>query len=351
MVLFRCEGSSEIGLGHVFRCLALAEELKTSHHLSVAFAMQRDSVGAQLVEEKGWSVAPMPSLSSGESHDIAIQRVIRQRQSDVLVIDCREVLSRNTLRALKSSGVLIVTIDDPTDQRIEADMTFHPPVSQVDQLDWDEFSGDRYIGWDWVVLRRSFGKPTLTLRKDVPVVLIMMGGSDPHGWTIRAMEALDTLNEEFEPQVILGPSFTHMARVNRFLAQSRRTFRVHQHVNNVVPLMAQADVAIASFGMTAYELAALGVPSIYLCLTTDHEESAQVFVQNDFGVSAGMGSAVPQEKIAMLVGDLLDNKDRREKMGSRAKQAIDGKGAERIAEVLASELQRRGVQVSLAGQC
>ena len=40
---------------------------------------------------------------------------------------------------------------------------------------------------------------------------------------------------------------------------------------------ASADLAVASFGVTAYELAAVGVPAVYLCLTDDHAESAEAF--------------------------------------------------------------------------
>ena len=52
--------------------------------------------------------------------------------------------------------------------------------------------------------------------------------------------------------------------------------------------MSQADFAFISFGQTAYELAALKVPSLYFSINKDHEDSAQLFVQERLGKSMGI---------------------------------------------------------------
>ena len=45
-------------------------------------------------------------------------------------------------------------------------------------------------------------------------------------------------------------------------------------------LMKKSDLAICSFGITAYELAALNIPSLHVCLNTDHINSSALFVDN-----------------------------------------------------------------------
>jgi spore coat polysaccharide biosynthesis protein SpsF len=42
---------------------------------------------------------------------------------------------------------------------------------------------------------------------------------------------------------------------------------------------------LAAFGVTAYELAAFGVPAIYLSLTQDHALSASAFEQDGMGLA------------------------------------------------------------------
>ena len=41
--LFRCDGDGQLGLGHIYRCLALADELRDGHGYGVSFAM--DQIG------------------------------------------------------------------------------------------------------------------------------------------------------------------------------------------------------------------------------------------------------------------------------------------------------------------
>ena len=45
-ILFRCEASPEIGMGHLIRCLALAEELQKTPGFQVSFAVNFDATGA-----------------------------------------------------------------------------------------------------------------------------------------------------------------------------------------------------------------------------------------------------------------------------------------------------------------
>ena len=55
-ILIRCDGSAEVGLGHVVRCLALADELKENHNCRVTFAMKQGPVGYEIVRKKGYKV-------------------------------------------------------------------------------------------------------------------------------------------------------------------------------------------------------------------------------------------------------------------------------------------------------
>jgi spore coat polysaccharide biosynthesis protein SpsF len=100
-------------------------------------------------------------------------------------------------------------------------------------------------------------------------------------------------------------------------------------------------MAIAAFGVTAYELAAYGVPALYLCLTADHAASASAFEDAGIGVSLGVENAIEDFDIASAAWALLNDPARRREMHAAGLMTIDGEGAARIAADLAASLKQR----------
>jgi len=340
-VVFRCDGDVRLGLGHIYRCLALADELREVHGCGVSFAMAKGPIGFDLIRQAGYPIEHKPD---DEDEDLWLGHVIQRLRPDALVLDVRSELARSSVEKWHSNGLLIVTLDDPSERRLAADLAFYPPVPQVQRLDWDGFTGQLYVGWEWVVLRQEFAHvpiqdPRPKTQDPRSKILVTMGGSDPAGLTLKAVEALDLLDEDFETVVVLGPGFSHHEALRNLLARTSRQFDVHQAVADMPGLMAEADLAMASFGVTAYELAAMGVPAIHLCLTEGHAESASAFVEAGIAVSLGVHSDVTPDALAQSVLALLDDDELRAKMAAQARALLDGRGAERIARVLAARVK------------
>ena len=137
-ILFRCDGDTQLGLGHVVRCLALADELRDGHGCGVSFAMVRGPAGFDLVRQAGYLI----EQKQGDYADFWLETVIQRLQPDVLVLDVRSELARGRVEKWRSNGLLIVTLDDPSERRLAADLAFYPPVPQVQHLDWTGFTGE-----------------------------------------------------------------------------------------------------------------------------------------------------------------------------------------------------------------
>jgi spore coat polysaccharide biosynthesis predicted glycosyltransferase SpsG len=91
-------------------------------------------------------------------------------------------------------------------------------------------------------------------------------------------------------------------------------------------------LGVISFGVTAYELAALGVPALYLCLTPDHALSASAFEAAGMGVSLGVAGEINDMMIAGAVQSLLADPAKRRAMSAAGRMNLDGRGAIRVAE-------------------
>jgi spore coat polysaccharide biosynthesis protein SpsF len=101
---------------------------------------------------------------------------------------------------------------------------------------------------------------------------------------------------------------------------------------------ANADVAVCAFGVTAYELAACGIPAIYIGLTQDHVLSASAFADAGMGLNLGLADKVSDADIARFLQWLLNKPAARRDMRQAGLALMDGQGAARIAADLATAL-------------
>lgn len=339
-VLIRCDGGAEVGFGHVIRCLALADELSREGGCGVAFAMRRDPAGIGLVKSRGYTTRTSREEGCDWSYSQWLLALLGEKRFSVLVLDVRDDMPLQLVASLRKMGILIATIDDPSQRRLLADLAFYPPVPQLNRLDWTGFSGQLLAGWDWVLIRPEFSSTTAVLDvHDPPRILVTMGGSDPMGLTLFAVEALERVERDFDLLVVEGPGFKQHADLTRLLEQGSRSFQIHRNVRQMPGIMNQCDLAVASFGMTAYELAAVGLPALHVCLTLDHQESCRLFVESGLAECLGLWNEVSKPQLARAVSNRLSSLPVR-RGDSRFKKLMDGKGTRRVAAKILQTLGR-----------
>ena len=204
-ILFRCDGSHEIGFGHIVRCIALADELRDKHGSGVVFAVLYDNKAMEMILNHGYKVETANPREDQFDYGDWFNCIVKKNHPCALILDIRDDLPSNIVSNLRKKGILVVTIDDPTDRRLLADLAFYPPVPQVEKMDWQGFTGQRFIGWEWVILRREFSHNDENLYKRIKAtkktkihnILVTMGGSDPKGMTLKTMEALKVIDGQF----------------------------------------------------------------------------------------------------------------------------------------------------------
>ena len=348
-VLVRCDGDSRIGLGHVVRCIAIAEALRDRQGLRVVFAVDRGQPARDLIARHGFKTAP--TRAEGEAEPAWIDRALDTCGAEVLMLDVRTDLGPDAVRRWRDRGLLTAVIDEGGPRRLAAELAFYPPVPQLRTMDWTGFDGALYVGWEYLPLRRDFA-PVVRQRpagRGQPLhLLVTMGGSDPGGATSVAIEALAQLDAELAVTVVVGSASPNADCIADQIRLNLPQARLLRGVDDMPALMASADLALIAFGMTAYEAAAVGTPSLALCLTADHAASAEALAREGALVDAGRIGEVSAADLAPMIAALIDDRDRLEAMGDNASQLIDGRGADRIAARIMSHLVMRDAHVAAA---
>jgi spore coat polysaccharide biosynthesis protein SpsF len=335
LAIMRCDGGGAFGYGHVKRLVALARALRDQEGIGSIFTVN------------GSEDALAPIRSAGFEAELtgpgttALRTLIESRQPDLLVLDGREGPSRTELEDLTLSLGITAVIDDASDRRLAADLAYYPPVPQAERLDWSGSCCAPRIGWEWAVLGLSQTTSRPKPASPRPTLLVTMGGSDPRGLTLRTARALARLDPIFRARFVIGPGVEDREHIASSIVKLKSNFETIEGADDLAVEYASADFAIAAFGVTAYELAAFGVPSLYLCLTADHALSASAFEYAGMGISLGLADEASDQRIAKSVWALLGDTTRQREMRAVGLMTIDGQGASRIARDLAEALDAR----------
>lgn len=366
-VAIRVDASPGIGLGHVMRCLTLANALTEQGFESVFFArvmiedMKRKlgEAGHRLVmlPEGGPQPGPTPYgswLGTTEEHDAEVLGGhMKALQPQIIVVD-HYALGIAWERAMRSStdqSPLILAFDDlsrPHDCDIALDATLGRSPDDYADLVPDHcrvLTGPRHA-----LLRPDFAaeRPASLRRRDeafaagtsVQALLIFMGGADSEdctGWTLRGLCELP-LSPDVELHVVTGPAYPHQDSLMRYAEQSGRSITLHRNVSEMAALMSGMDLVLGAAGSSSWERCCLGVPAINLVLADNQKEAAQALSRTGACVDGGVYEprndprGWAEAKVAPLLKPAATHP-----VSLAAREVTDGNGAARVVTTIKTE--------------
>jgi spore coat polysaccharide biosynthesis predicted glycosyltransferase SpsG len=334
----RCDAGVTSGVGHLVRCVALAEEL-CSRGVEVLFLGDVTGSGwaRSQLRARGLTLRPAPPEPEGLAGEAC------RLGLDAMVLDSYE-LPRETGAALRAAGmpVLAIVDGDPLgqdadlylDQNLGAELRPFPAPDAPDAPEAREAAGAaeelrpvrtvvrRLAGARYALLRDSVRK---CRRKggsghEVPRVLCFFGGTDSAGVTPAWTRALRDTGHPAEVTVISPVPFTAGGPVT-----------VIPPTDRLPELMAEADLVVTAAGSAIWELLYLGVPGALIRVAANQLIGYDALVGGE--LAAGLGP-VPDAAALAVLSRLLTDPAWREGYGRRARGLVDGRGRERVADAL-----------------
>jgi spore coat polysaccharide biosynthesis predicted glycosyltransferase SpsG/CMP-N-acetylneuraminic acid synthetase len=326
-ILFRVDGGAAVGMGHVFRSLAIADALRQTSRAEIAFLMSAEHAeGLGTVSGHGYPVRLV------ERDLEALLERIRDFAPDILINDLPKVEDRY-LRGLAHLGATTVNLVDTLD---DLERTEHYAQVIVSVMNNDRETPEGFYGGPaYAILRSHFHGREKELREAPRRVLLTFGGSDPQGLTLKAARALERLDPGIELVAVAGPAFSYRREfADLEPTLSRRIPLINEAGGHIAELMLDADVVVCSGGMSVYEIAALGTPGVVLGQNAREDKRMREFARLGTVEYLGLGTDVGEARILAAVVALLGDSERRREMGQRGRALVDGLGASRAAEVV-----------------
>jgi len=323
-VLFRADGSPEIGLGHLYRCQALAEALMTFGAECLLAAAEPwpdlDGAGPELVRLPRLDPAAEPAWLEA-----------RLSRVDLLIFD-HYGLDLAWLRAVRSWAGRVAALDDQAGRALDCDLLLNAsPAFSAGSYQGLVPDGCRFLlGPRFALLRPEFGR----LRAQGPAsrVFVGFGGADPGDETAKALEALTLVGRPGLAAVVaVGAAYPRLERLRDLARELPFEVEIHSATDRVAELMAGCGLSLGAAGGMAWERCALGLPALIWTLAPNQEPNAAALDRAGAAICLGRAGTVALAKVAQTVSDLLDQPDRLAAMSDRARALCDGRGVARAA--------------------
>lgn len=330
-IIFFSDFGPKKGLGHLFRSISIAESLNEISSFEILFLIESNLYIESVLKQFNYKI--IGNLEPIKLYYLYFLNQIIEENPLLFFLDSRLDLPKEFFAKLKNKGIKIVSLDDASDKRFEYDLVFYPPVESAYNLKWDNFKGKYFIGWKWIPLRKEFRNiKKVNYKKTKKDLLIMMGGSDPYNLTSFILKNLNSkIFKTVNLKIILGSSNLFKDEVINLAYNLDQNIKVFEGATNISDIMFQADIAICSFGVTAYELAALNTPSLHICLNDDHIISSKLFTDNNMSFSLGYYKLISSFKLNEYIFKLLKDDLMLTKFRNNCNKYIDASGSLRIA--------------------
>ncbi len=338
MLVIRADAGPRIGVGHLMRCLALAEAWAGKRGPAVFVTAATNEQLRRRIESDGFGLVDVPrSLAPAQDARFTCD-ILASHPGSWAVLD-GYTFDASYHRAVRGSGHPLLVVDDMA----------HLPVYEVDAilnqnahaalLDYRTLpQTKRLLGLSYVLLRREFQgrrhgpRPVPDVARKI---LVTLGGADPGNATRAVVDALlSRPQDDLEATVVLGPENAHRAEIEKLARSRSGKIQLASAVEDMSVLMDATDLAIVSGGSAVWELAYLGVPALVLPGGPQEELLARGLVRVGLFRVLGPAGTVGAGRLKDEVYRALHDVTWREEQSRKGPRLVDGHGADRVVTAL-----------------
>lgn len=327
-ILFRVDANPDIALGHLKRCVSLAEGLREKGVEPLFLTFDTESSRALLANytfQSGFLDTP---VNTADDTDKTLS-FMKDNNLDSVIFDSYSV-TKEYLDTFSHQALNVICIDDIADRPLPCDMIINGGLG-AETLDYE--AGIKLLGIRYCILSRPFWNySNIGKKKGIHNILITMGGIDHYGFSEKSMQILDRLPQDFKITMVIGAYYENLDTIKAMAQEVKKDVELIIDQNDLYPYMQKCDMAISAGGFTLYELAALRKPVIGLGLWENQYRN--VGALDKMGVILGlkyMDDDSFHHSFESTVSRLTGDQDLRNGLAEKAGELFDGQGALRTA--------------------
>ena len=313
-----------VGSGHFFRCLSLAEEL-TKKKRKIIFITSSKNIKKYIKKNMAFLVL------KGKNE---LERIKECKKLSLKIkfwiFDLPKVNRKYSFHLRKYNSAII---DDLGNMDVYSKFLFNGGiVKKFQKYNYNKNKTKLFLGPTYMILRKKFYEnrnskknPKIQIKK----ILLTFGGNDDKDLTSTIVSLINT--QKYEITVLLGPTYKFTKKIQQ-ISISSKNIKIISNSKDTSTLFQKFDLVITTPGITVYELACLGIPTILISINEIQHEVAKAFQRIKFGKNFGFwqNNILKLENMIESINDTKTKKD----MRISGQKIVDGKGVLRISEII-----------------
>lgn len=342
-VFFRCDASPTLGLGHLMRCIALAQGFSRVGAQACFIVRGEGTMASSILRRYGFPCLPLQGEITRRRDFQETLRLVnlghRLPGPAVIVTDSYRIDLPYQV-ALRRSGLFVVSIEDRTRRRFAANVMVNPLIGKGQGKNHPPL----LCGPPYALLREEFlqrPKPPRAIRRQPRLILVTLGGGATWAQGRRIVRAIARLESPPQTVVVLGGAAHgngHRGSVEDRVVGGYRC-QVQVKVQGMARLVRRADIGISGGGVSCLEMVAMGLPTIAVVMADNQVQAVEVLAGAGVAVSAGPFGQLREKDLADLLAGLMADVARRRAMSTRGQALIDARGADRVVVAVGARLE------------
>jgi spore coat polysaccharide biosynthesis predicted glycosyltransferase SpsG/CMP-N-acetylneuraminic acid synthetase len=251
-IVFRVIGDQTVGMGHIYRSLALAHEI--SDHEIIFVCDDTSDLAVNKIAGTDYLIKTFPSAE--------IDAQIVALHPDLVINDILDTTDQYVM-LLRNKNIKVVNFEDLGSGAACAHLT-------INELYDEPLIPGRSILWGskYCTLRDEFlSAIPHRYAEDISDVLITFGGTDQNDLTLKTLRLVARFckKNNIRINIVAGYGYLHEKSLQRYMLSTQGASITYARASGVISkMMERSQVAITSNGRTVYELAHMHVPSVVI---------------------------------------------------------------------------------------
>lgn len=337
-IAFRVDGNRDIGIGHISRCMTIANILLLNFGIESLFIVA-DKKSKEFVLNKGFETIELNIEYTDYSKETA--------KKLLAVLYCHNIKSI-IFDSYSLNNVFLQYFEKFFKCVISSRQTYFycDLLINYSTVICRDFYTKTYknentkllLGSSYIPLKDEFVNNLYTVNKNVKNILILVGGSNQTQLIKRLLVELSKINNilDYNIKVVLG-YFSSCKNFEYKYFENKINVEFLSFCNDISTLMSESDLIITAGGTTIYEIGSIGIPQLVFSIVEEQIPESQYLNQLNALLYVGVVDLLNTsfwQNFTKCFNEIVSSYEKRILISNNMKKIVDGKGAYRICNEL-----------------